>query len=186
MPASSRLAAAVEFAVRPGQGRQSAQGAGARHALLRRRVALGGVQELLQQAASCGEMAVPAPEKPERGREAQRPDPIADRAQPGEGSPQIRVLGLQPIQPDRLLGAVQGGLGPLGQIQVVRRVGIAGGGFLPAGGQLLPGELLDRLQHREAQLAVRSSARCAARLWSTSDATGRARSRKSGSRKVGQ
>ncbi len=64
------------------------------------------------------------------------------------------MLALQAIEPDRLIGPDQVGLGFLGQPEEIITKSAAGLFELAAGAQLLQGERADRFEHAEPQLAV--------------------------------
>jgi hypothetical protein len=96
------------------------------------------------------------PELPHRGEcYGQRPisgEPASLQG-PVEGDPDVVEFGLETRQPAPLLNALDPSLGLRGQRQVMIGMGSLYGLVLPAGCQLLLGELADRRQHREARLA---------------------------------
>ena len=109
------------------------------------------------------------PEVPERAGQAQTRVRLAGqspRLPPLQRRPEIVVLGLHPVEPLRGGRVPQrggstrlgGGLRrvPLRQAQVVVGVPPAGVVRLPAGLQLLQGELADRLQHHQSRGPVRA------------------------------
>ena len=107
------------------------------------------------QAEPSTTTAAPEPEPPERAGEPHHRLGVAGLLQPAQRATQIGKLGLEPVEPARLLRSSRcGEFGFLRQLQAPGRVPAADGIHLPAGRQLLEGELADRLQHRDARRSV--------------------------------
>ena len=92
-------------------------------------------------------MAADVPEQGECAGQPQARLCLAGFGRPGEGLPQVVVLGLQPVQPDSLLRAGQLRLGLLRQGQEVVDGAASGLGKLAAGRQQLLSKRSDGLQH---------------------------------------
>ena len=75
---------------------------------------------------------------------------------PLQRRPKIVVIGVQANQPGGPVVPSQAGLAPLSEVQETRRVSPPEVGLLAGRCQLLQPELADRLQHREARLAIRT------------------------------
>src|SRR5207249_1263328 len=108
-------------------------------------------QNRRQSLPSFRKVAPPVPERLQRDRQPQTDLGFAACDGPGEGSPQVVVVGLQSLQPPRLFGSADLALRSLGQSQEVLRVSplaLGSRGF----SHLLPAELPQRLQQTEPHL----------------------------------
>ena len=109
-----------------------------------------------QPGAALADGLAHGPEPAERGGEPELPlGPVRVLLPPLERGPQVVVLGLQPLEPDRLVTALQLRGGPLGQGQAPVAVPPARRRPLARLGQLLAGVLPERLQQPVPHAAAR-------------------------------
>ena len=99
-------------------------------------------------------MATSAPEAAERGRDAEADLDLARLERPLERRPQVPLLLVQALQPGRLLGPDQLGLGHLREREVALGVGALHRFGLARFGEPTARVLADRLEEDEAGLAV--------------------------------
>jgi hypothetical protein len=95
------------------------------------------------------------PHEPEAGEAARQAEAqVLVEALAGQDGPQVGVLGLEAVEPGGLVGPGEGHVADLGEAVVPTGVGGHGLGLLPLGGELLDGELADRLEHRHAPVVA--------------------------------
>ena len=112
-------------------------------------------QRPLEPAAALAQMAAELPEVAQGPGQSQRRLPITGlREAPGKRRAEVVVVGLQPIEPHRLLRAVDLRACFLRQAQEEGRVPSLQGDRLPARGQPLERILSNRLQHHEPGFAA--------------------------------
>ncbi len=113
-----------------------------------------GRERLGEPLAPFGHVAARAPEAAERGRDAKADLDLARLERPLESRPQVPLLLVQALQPGRLLGPDQLGLGHLREREVALGVGALHRFGLAGFGEPGARVLTDRLEEDEAGLAV--------------------------------
>src|SRR6185437_17114983 len=111
------------------------------------------VEQALQPASPFGDVSVDLPEPPERGGESERVVDGVCRLEPGERSPQVRMLRFEPAKPGAHARTTHLGVAQTGNIHEVCGVPLADGGVLVCSLQQLEGEFASGLEHLVAAVA---------------------------------
>ena len=125
----------------------------------RRRFGRARAQRLADPAASLADVAADEPEAPQRARDAEQQVRCSSVASPREPGVEVRDVVFQASEPECLLGAAELLVCLLGDVGEVLGVPSLCGVGLPVGTQPLECVLADRVEHREARLAVNAAAR---------------------------
>src|SRR3954447_10158254 len=110
------------------------------------------LEHAVEPVAAFAEVATAEPEPAEGGGEAKADFDLSRFVGPVEGGAEVVVVGVEPVEPELLLGAPDFGLGGFGQAQEVEGVAAPDVFGLPALGQLLQAILADGFEDREAHV----------------------------------